>query len=187
MHLDSTVTDHALMSRIAQKDAAAYRQLVQRHLNVCVRFAERMLANHQDAEDVTQEVCLKIWNEAPRWQPRARFTTWLYRVMFNACCDYRRKVIPFAATGLEAISDTSPAQDEALITRQQSLRVQAALQRLNPRQRAALVLSYYENIANQEAADTLGLQLGAFQQLLYRARQTLKEDLGESQLEQKNG
>ncbi len=175
------------MARIAQQDMAAYRQLVHRHLNFCVRFAERMLSNRQDAEDVAQEVCLKIWNEAPRWQPRAKFTTWLYRVLFNACSDHRRKVIPLAKVDLELIADTAMPADNAIMAQQQSRRVQEGLQRLNARQRAALVLTYYEEVANQEAAETLGLGLGAFQQLLFRARATLKQELTESRLELKNG
>lgn len=175
------------MARIAQQDMSAYRQLVKRHLNFCVRFSERMLSNRQDAEDVAQDVCLKIWNEAPRWQPRAKFTTWLYRVLYNACTDHRRKVIPLSYVEMDLIPDPAKAADVNLMERQQAHALQAGLQRLNPRQRAALVMSYYEGIDNQEAADTLGIGLGAFQQLLFRARAALKQELIESRLEQKNG
>lgn len=185
--MDSEEDDHALMRRIAQQDSVAYRQLVRRHLNFCVRFSERMLGNRQDAEDVAQEVCMKIWHEAPHWQPRAKFTTWLYRVLFNACTDRRRKIIPFGQVDLDIIPDPAPNADEGLIERERAQAVQAALQRLQPRQRAALVMSYYEGIGNQEAADSLGIALGAFQQLLFRARATLKNELLNDRLEQKNG
>ena len=185
--LEAEDNDHALMARIADQDGAAYRQLIKRHLNFCVRFGERMLGSRQDAEDIAQDVCMKIWHEAPRWRPEAKFTTWLYRVLFNACTDHRRKIIPIGLIDMEVIPDPAPNADDGLIERQQSYAVQAALQRLNPRQRAALVMSYYEGIANQEAADTLGMGLGAFQQLLFRARASLKDELMELRLEKQNG
>jgi RNA polymerase sigma-70 factor (ECF subfamily) len=185
--LESEDNDHALMARIAMQDGAAYRHLVKRHLNFCVRFGERMLGSRQDAEDVAQDVCMKIWHEAPRWKPSAKFTTWLYRVLYNACIDHRRKVIPLGYVDMDIIPDPAQNADDGMIERQQSQSVQAALQRLNPRQRAALVMSYYEGIGNQEAADILGLGLGAFQQLLFRARASLKDELMELRLEKKNG
>lgn len=180
-------TDHELMERIAHKDTLAYRQLVSRHLDFCVRFSERMLGNRADAEDIAQDTCLKIWNEAPRWQPRAKFTTWLYRVLMNACLDHRRKVVPFSAVEMENIVDEQPGADTVLMQRQSAQQVRSALAELPERQRAAVILSYYEQVSNQDAADVLSMQLGAFQQLLFRARATLKERLMDVRLEQKNG
>ncbi len=169
--------DRLLIQRVAQKNLLAFRELVGKHLHRCVKVAERMVGNRQDAEEIVQEVCLKIWNEAERWQPKAKFSTWLYRVLLNACIDHTRKIVPFAAVELETIADESPAVDDMLISGQSARRVRQALQRLPERQRAAVVLSYYEEMSNQEAADTLGMTLGAFQQLLFRAKQHLKGDL----------
>lgn len=166
-------TDHALMQRIAQRDSAAYRQLVGRHANRCLRVAERMLGSRADAEDITQEACLKIWREAPRWQPQAKFSTWLYRVVLNACMDHRRKVVPITGLDMDGIAAEQPDEEHT----QQRRQVRAALARLPERQRAALVLSYYEGLSNQESAATLGVSLGAFQQLLLRARHALKQEL----------
>ncbi|TAL28357.1 MAG: sigma-70 family RNA polymerase sigma factor [Alphaproteobacteria bacterium] len=179
--------DHTLMRRIAGKDAKAYRTLVGKYLNFCVRFAERMTGSRQDAEEIAQDVCLKIWNEAPRWQPQAKFSTWLYRVVTNRCIDYKRKVVPLSVVDAETLADSAPAADDTIIRAQQSARVRGALQQLPERQRAAVVLSYYEAVSNQEAADAMGMQLGAFQQLLFRARQSLKEKLIDERLEMKNG
>ncbi len=178
--------DHQLMQRIAQRDDAAYRALVGKYLNFCVRFAERMVGNRADAEEIAQDVCLKIWNEAPRWQPQAKFSTWLYRVMTNRCIDYKRKVVPFAPIDAETMADPTPAADDAMASKQRALRVRAALAELPERQRAAVTLSYFEGVTNAEAAEAMGMQLNAFQQLLFRARQSLKQSLSGERAETKD-
>lgn len=171
--------DHALLALVAQGDLRAFRELVGKHLNRGVKVAERMLGNRQDAEDVMQEVCLKVWKEAPRWQPRAKFSTWLYRVILNSCLDRKRRVVPFADNdALDLVMDDTPAADEQIMDAQKAKRVHAALQSLPERQRASIVLSYYEELPNQDAADCMGIGLGAFQQLLHRAKQNLKTSLG---------
>lgn len=179
--------DHDLIDRIANGDIHAYRVLVKRHLDFCIRVSQRMVGNRADAEDIAQEVCLKIWKEAPRWQPKAKFTTWLYRVLINACIDHKRKIVPMVSDGLEQLIDEDLSIDDFIIERQQEKQVQKALEQLPERQRAAIILSYYEQCNNQEAADTMELSLGAFQQLLFRARNQLKETLMKKELEIQHG
>ena len=178
--------DHELMTHIARRDKDAYQILVNKYLDTCVRFAERMLGNRQDAEDIAQETCLKIWKDPTSWKQQSRFSTWLYRVMFNACIDHKRKDIPFANVELEELQDHAQVVDELLIERQKAAYMQQLLQQLPDRQRAALVLCYYEDINNQQAADALGINIGALQQLLFRARQNLKILLMKKSLEQVN-
>lgn len=184
--LEQRDADHDLMGRVALGDMRAYRELMGKHLNRSVKVAERMLGNRQDAEDVMQEACLKIWVEAPRWQPRAKFSTWLYRIVLNACLDRRRKngtttahmaAAPADEDWADHIADDAPLAEDRLIEAQQAAQVQKALQDLPDRQRAAIVLSYYENMSNQDSADAMGIRLGAFQQLLFRAKQSLKTSL----------
>lgn len=179
--------DYFLLQLAGQGDVGAYRKLVGRYMNYCVRFAERMLGNRHDAEDVTQEVCLRIWREAGKWQPQAKFSTWLYRVMFNACIDHKRKIVPFFVVDVVETADTASNPEEALREKQTAKNVSLALQKLPKRQRAALVLSYYEGIQNQQAAEAMEIELGAFQQLLFRARQNLKEELIDGRTEEENG
>ncbi len=174
------------MARIARQDKDAYRMLVGRHLGKSLKVAERVLGNRQDAEDVTQEVCLKIWDEAVRWEPRAKFSTWLYRVVINACLDRRRKAVPAAMEDLDLLADDAPGADEKMIADQLSDRVRRALQVLPERQRIAIVLGYYEELSNQEAADAMDIMLGAFQQLLFRAKQRLKDELISEEREYKH-
>jgi RNA polymerase sigma-70 factor (ECF subfamily) len=181
--------DHALMRRIANKDAEAYREMVAKYLNFSVRFAERMVGNRHDAEEIAQDVMMKVWNEAPRWQPQAKFSTWLYRVVTNRCIDYKRKVVPFSHVEIDAevMADHAPAADDKMVEEQQARRVRAALSDLPERQRAAVVLSYYEGLSNAQAAEAMDMQLGAYQQLLFRARQKLKEVLSGEKTEIDHG
>lgn len=178
--------DHELMARIAQSDKDAYRILVNKYLGLCIRFAERMLGSRQDAEDIAQETCLKIWQNPESWKRQSKFSTWLYRVIVNACIDHKRKVIPFANVEMEALHDHAEMVDEVLIARQKKDHMQQMLQKLPDRQRAALVLSYYEELSNQQAADALDINVLAVQQLLFRARQNLKLLLAGNRLEQGN-
>lgn len=170
-------TDVALMVAVAKGDQVAYRALVARHMHALVRMGERMLGSRQDAEDVVQDVCLKIWHEAPRWRPEAKFTTWLYRVMMNACIDVLRKRVPQGDVDMTVLLDDAPLANELIAKQQQAQQVKQALQQLPERQRAAVILSYYEACDNQTSADVMGLSLGAFQQLLFRAKKQLRDEL----------
>jgi RNA polymerase sigma-70 factor (ECF subfamily) len=166
------------MLRIAQHDADAYRTLVGRYLNLCVRYAERMLGNRSSAEDVAQEVWLKIWERTPQCLPQAKFSTWLYRVLMNACIDYTRRTKSFVVLAeTNSPPDIAPEADSLMISSQRAARVRRGLGNLPERQRVAVILSYYEGVTNQEAAEAMELEVGAFQQLLFRARQNLKEEL----------
>lgn len=172
--------DTALLLRIAQRDGEAYRLLVNKYLSTCVHFAERMLGNRQDAEDIAQETCLKIWNRPADWENRARFSTWLYRVVFNACIDHKRRHVTVVELDFDALHDRSRLADDVLIEREQSEVVRNLLQQLPDRQRVALVLCYYEEVSNRHAAEIMGINVGALQQLLFRARQNLKTLLSET-------
>ena len=175
--MDSFDTEQELMQRIAGGDTAAYRELVTRHLTLSLRFTQRMVGIRADAEDIVQEAFFKLWTTAASWQPRAKISSWLYRVLYNACMDHHRKVIHFSHQAIEQIVDDTPSPEEILGEDQQARRVRFALARLPDRQRAALVLSYYEELSDHEAASVLGISTGAFEQLLFRARAKLRAAL----------
>lgn len=160
-----------------------------RYVPFSMSFAERLLGNRAEAEDVTQDVFEKIWRQAERWEPRAQLKTWLYRVTYNACIDRKRKAARRREDGdgqLETIAEE--AHPERLLQQKQGIEaVRRALQTLPERQRAAVILSYYEGLSNQEAAEALSLELNAFQQLLFRARQNLKQELLSSRREVVHG
>ena len=85
-------SDDELVARVANGDETACRLLVDRHLSRVIAVARRMLGNQSDAEEVAQEVFLRVWTHADRWEPgRAQFSTWLHRVATNLCLDRLRR------------------------------------------------------------------------------------------------
>jgi RNA polymerase sigma-70 factor (ECF subfamily) len=171
-------SDEELVALIGGGDRRAYHILVERHGRRVLGLARRMMRNLAEAEDVSQDAFLRVWQKAGEWQPRgARFTTWLYRVVMNLCLDRKRRptMAPIEAAGDPA--DGRPDAEAILAKSQRDRQVAAALQALPERQRAALVLSYYEGLNNAEAAGVLELSVSALESLLVRARRALRQEL----------
>ncbi len=166
------------MARVATGDRVAFGQLVDRHVDRALRLAQRMLGSRADAEDAVQEVFLKIWRKAERWRAgRAAFSTWLWRIVVNQCLDQRRKP---GGVSLEAIAepaDERADQETAIAVAEREAGVAAAVAALPERQRAAIALVYGAGASNAEAAEALGLSVGAVEQLLVRARRSLRAQL----------
>ena len=167
--------DHELMAAVARRDSRAYARLVERHLAWALGFAERMLSSRHEAEDVVQTAFLRIWQGAGDWQAKAKFSTWLYRVLHNLCMDQFRARRRTGEAPDEEPADEAPGQEERLASLQREARVRAALAALPERQRAALVLCHYEERPQAEAAALLGVSEGALESLLSRARATLRK------------
>lgn len=159
-------------------DERALRELMARHLNRVHALAARLLGDPALAEDVAQTVFLKTWTMVPTWQPgKAKLLTWMMRVTTNHCFDILKKKSPVFTDTVPDISDSRDLADTGLIHAEQSHRVKAAIEALPDRQRAALVLSYYEEVSQREGAIILGVTEGAYESLLVRARKNLKQRL----------
>jgi RNA polymerase sigma-70 factor, ECF subfamily len=169
--------DHELMAAVARQDARAYARLVERHLGWALRFVERLVGARADAEDLVQTAFLRVWQGAARWEPDARFSTWFYRVLHNLCMDhFRARRAPSEALD-EDLPDPDPTGEDHVAGTQRSARVQAALAALPARQRAAIVLCYYEERSQAEAAALLGVSEGALESLLSRGRASLRKHM----------
>jgi RNA polymerase sigma-70 factor (ECF subfamily) len=169
--------DEELMRRVARGDSMAFDLLARRHVAAAVGFARRVLGNPADAEEVVQEAMLRVWTNAPRWRPEARFRTWLYRIVFNLCLNRRRRP-PFAS--LAEAGDPPASEPDAAAQLQRDERdraVAAAIAALPERQRAAIVLTYYQGLGNAETAEVLGTSISAVETLLVRAKQALRQAL----------
>jgi len=172
--------DHELMLAVGRHDRRAFECLIERHYGWALGFTDRMLGTRHDAEDLVQTAFLRVWQGAGRWEPNAKFSTWLYRVLYNLCMDQlraRRATAsePLEGEFVEALADEAPGSEERVWGQQRGARVRAALDRLPVRQRAALVLCYYEERSQAEAAALLGVSEGALESLLSRGRGTLRK------------
>lgn len=172
-------SDEALMERVCTGDRDAFAQLVDRHLRRAVRVAQGVLGVPAEADEVAQEVFVKLWERPAMFDAhKARFTTWLHRVVVNLSIDRRRgrRTEPLEAALHEA-AEEAPAL-EVVHAEQRAHAVRQALGGLSERQRAALTLFYMEGLPQREAATCMDLSDSAFESLLHRARAALAAAVG---------
>lgn len=175
-----TDSDDALMARVRARDGAAFRLLVDRHLPALHRIAYRMTGDASEAEDIAQEALLRLWRDAARWQAGlAGAGAWLNRVVVNLCLDRLRKRRFSSDAEVPERADETPLAPEAMDAERLRAATVAAVGALPDRQRAAIVLTYYEELPNQKAAETMDMNIKAFESLLLRARSALRAALGE--------
>lgn len=172
----SPLSDDALMVVFAQGDAQAARLLTERLLPRVLRHAARVLGNRAEAEDVAQEVMLRLWRAAAEWQPDgpARPATWAYRVTANLAVDRLRA--RRGAVGLDEVPeppDEAPGAGAAMDDAARLAALDAALQALPERQRQAVVLRHIEGLANPEIAEVLDISVEAVESLTARGKRAL--------------
>ncbi|MBV9527343.1 MAG: RNA polymerase sigma factor [Sphingomonas sp.] len=175
----SSPTDDAwLVAAIARGDATAFRQLVDRRAPMLHRLAYHMLGDRSEAEDVTQECFLRLWDHAAGWRPQGGgLPGWLRRVATNLCLDRLRRSRRMSSDAVPERSDDRPGADAVLDADRLARLAQRAVLALPDRQRAAIVLTYYEELGNIAAAEALQMNIKAFESLLFRARAALRERL----------
>lgn len=168
-------SDDNLVARIALRDHDAMRMAADQHAQLVWRVAYRMLGDAAEAEDVAQESLLKLWNHADRWRANGPgIAAWLKRVTINQCLDRLRRRRFNSDEDVPERADDTPiasAQIEAVET---GRAVKDCIEALPDRQRAAVILTYYEEQQNNHAAESLDMQLKAFESLLFRARASLR-------------
>jgi RNA polymerase sigma factor (sigma-70 family) len=172
--------DEALVAGIARGDPAAVRAFVAAKLPRMTALATRLLGDRIEAEDVAQEVFVRVWRQAERWRPGvAKFDTWMHRVALNLCYDRLRKRREVTMDTLPDRADDGPAPDAGLVSNEASAVVNAALAALPDRQREAIVLVHYQELGNIEAAGLLEISVEALENLLSRGRRALRASLAD--------
>jgi len=170
-------SDEDLMPQVAKGDESAFRRLAGRHAAKTFALTRRMLGNDADAEEIVQEAMLRVWVNASRWRPDAAFRTWLYRVTFNLCLNRRRQKVFAPLDDVSEPPDPSPSAADEIERLQTEGLVAKAIGALPDRQRAAIVLTYYEGLSNGEAASVLETTISSVEALLVRAKRTLRAEL----------
>lgn len=177
--------DAALVARLAARDAAPLREAIGRHAASLNRIAYRMVGDAHEAEDIVQEACLRLWDHAPRLAARhpagtpaggaLRLSGWLARVVTNLAIDRLRAGRRISGEEVPERADEAPLADAVIAESQEAAATRALVMALPDRQRAAIVLTYYEELPNAEAAAALDMNIKAFESLLLRARAALRK------------
>jgi RNA polymerase sigma-70 factor (ECF subfamily) len=178
--------DVRLMGLVSAGDASAFEKLVERHQRLVVGTVGRMLGNHSDAEDIAQQVFVRVWKSAKRYVPRAKFTTWLLKITRNLVFNELRRRARHPAVPLQGEleeeerpirDENATAPDASLLEQELQKAIDAAIAELPETQRLAVILRRYEELSYEEIAETLEQSVSAVKSLLFRARTELRESL----------
>jgi RNA polymerase sigma-70 factor, ECF subfamily len=168
------------MRRIREGDMEAFRLLVEAHQARVIGTISKMLGSETEAEDLAQQVFIRVWRSAPRYKPTARFTTWLFRITRNLVFNEMRRRRHFVDHGeetTEPIERPEREPDQVLLEEELQTAIQDAINKLPEVQRLAIVLRRYEELPYEEIAKIIGTTVPAVKSILFRARAELRERL----------
>lgn len=182
----------AFMRRVRDGDERAFRDLVELHQHAVIGTCARMLGDVEEAHDLAQTVFLRVWKAAPRYEPSARFTTWLYTIVRNLVFNESRRRSRRPLVSLDAPlpggdDENSPARDvpdpqarpadAAAAQAELEAAIDRAIAALPEQQRLAVTLRKYEDMPYEEIAAVLKTSVPSVKSLLFRARTHLRESL----------
>ncbi len=179
--------DVALMLRVRDGDLEAFETLVTRHQHSVVGTAAKMLGGAADAEDIGQQVFVRVWKHAARYQPSAKFTTWLMTITRNLVFNELRRRRRSQQVSMDAdegdtirhqfVDEQAAAPSEEMLDSELHEAIDAAIASLPETQRLAIVLRRYEGMPYEEIAEVLKTSVPAVKSILFRARAELKARL----------
>ena len=182
----SDAQDLAWMERIKQGDMEALRELIETHQARVVGTVAKMLGDGTDSEDIAQQVFIRVWNSAARYEPSAKFTTWLFTITRNLVFNEarRRKRHPSLPIEREQEERSFQAHDTSakspatvMLDTEMQTAIQTAIDQLPEVQRMAIILRRYQDVSYEEIAEILKLSVPAVKSVLFRARTELREKL----------
>ena len=183
---DGSAIDFALMERVGAGDHEAFRELVERHQNAVIGTVAKMLGNASESEDIAQQVFLRIWRNAKRYRPDAKFTTYLFTITRNLVFNEsrrrsRRKEVSTDEreedSGFQMAAETRHEPQEEAMKLEMHQQIDRAIATLPEAQRTAVILYSYESLPYEEIAKVLDTSVSSVKSLLFRARTNLREKL----------
>ena len=177
---DSPEPEIGWMVRIRDGDMEAFRLLVEMHQARVIGTISKMLGSDAESEDLAQQVFIRVWKSAPRYQPTAKFTTWLFRITRNLVFNELRRKRHFADQSeviAEPIERAEKEPDRVLLEGELQNAIQEAINQLPESQRMAIILRRFEEMPYEEIAKVMGTSVPAVKSILFRARAELRERL----------
>jgi RNA polymerase sigma-70 factor, ECF subfamily len=169
--------DREAVAACLRGEREAFDRLVEKYQRDVYRLCYRYVNNHQDANDMAQEVFLKAYRALDRFRGDSAFSTWIYRIAVNTCLNFRASRKPEGAELPDALPDKAPGALERLERDERSNRVREAVTRLPERQRATLILKIYHDLTHEEVAGILGSSVGTVKANLFHALGNLRKML----------
>jgi RNA polymerase sigma-70 factor, ECF subfamily len=186
----SPETDATVMLRLKAGDVACFDLLINKYRKPIVHFMFRMVHNQAVAEELAQEVFLRVYRSRETYRAEARFSTWLYRIATNLGVNYARDTKqertastvyldePDTGTGImHDVADSTPGAEAKILRRERMQAIREHVMALPERQRMAVLMHKYEEMDYRQIGDVLKLSESATKSLLFRAYQTLREKL----------
>jgi RNA polymerase sigma-70 factor (ECF subfamily) len=186
------LTDAQIMLRVKGGDEAAFEYLVQKYRRPMLSFMYRMAHNSAVAEDLAQEVFLRVYRSREKYEASAKFSTWLYRIASNLAVNHARDTRhqrpentvsldePDQESGLTMdLPDNSLTAEESIVRRERLAAIRQRVEALPERQKMALIMHKYQQMDYRQIAEVLKLSESAIKSLLFRAYETLRVQLKE--------
>jgi RNA polymerase sigma-70 factor, ECF subfamily len=182
------MVDAELIARAAGGDPAAFQLLVEQHRSMVYRVAYQFAGNHYDAEDIAQDVFIKVYRSLARFRQDSQFTSWIYRIAMNACIDHRRRQsaagaaagAPSAEAAELTMANTAeegPGPETSAYAGELGTVLESEIRRLPHGQRIVFVMRHYEGLKLGEIAAALGLAEGTVKRQLHAAVHRLRAAL----------
>ncbi|MFZ1939009.1 MAG: sigma-70 family RNA polymerase sigma factor [Terracidiphilus sp.] len=183
-------SDAAIMLRVAEGDEAGFNYLAQKYHRPMIHFLFRMVGNHAVAEELAQEVFLRVYRARSSYRAEARFSTWLYRIATNLAVNHARdtkhertaQTVYLDAADEETgttpdLADDDPSAEESMLRDERMAAIRKHVLALPERQRMAVLMHKYQGMDYRQIGEVLKLSESATKSLLFRAYQTLREKL----------
>jgi RNA polymerase sigma-70 factor (ECF subfamily) len=179
--------DTDLMLRVKEGDGASFGLLLEKHRSAVVHFLYRMVQNQAVAEELAQEVFLRVYRSRQSYEPTAKFTTWLFRIAthlaLNSLRDGKNERLQerldddTSETPIRQVSDRQPSVEQRMVYQVRLDEVRKAVAMLPEKQRAAVLMHKYEEMEYSQIAKVLNCSESAVKSLLFRAYETLRARL----------
>lgn len=191
--------ENSLVDRLGSGEAAAFKELVERYKKKVYFLAWDMVRNQSDAEDISQEVFLKVFRSLKTFRKGSTLGSWLYRITYNVCIDHLRKKAITPESMKEAELE-EVVRKNSILPRAQNLdprhsaekallqrRIEQALQKVSTQEKAVFLLRHYNNLVIKDIAETLNLSIGSVKSYLSRAVKKIQKELAVSKVNSGSG
>jgi RNA polymerase sigma-70 factor (ECF subfamily) len=181
--MEDTDIDFKLMERVKKGDESAFEEIVSRHYHSVYNLANRFLYSTSEAEDITQEVFLRVFRASKSYTPKAKFSTWLYTITKNLCFNELRKLRSVQILSIEdEMLPEIPSKSESpaikLEKEEMKTKVRESVEALPANLRIAILLLKYHGLSYEEVAQILGCTVNAVKLRVHRAKDFLAKSIG---------